>query len=170
MSQYYKKGISEMVSYVLLIVIAIGLSVIVYAYLKTLVPKPDLQCPDEIALIAQPVTCTQGQLNITFLNKGYFKVIGAYVRFDKESVKVRKDLQGNNKSAFWLTTGSEQGLNPGNYTLRSYNLTEFLKSPGYGTGQTYILEIQPAIFNEKGVLIACDRAVSIQNVICSSIP
>ena len=43
-----KRGVSIMIGYVLLVVIAIGLSIAVYAYLKNYLPREKAECPQDI--------------------------------------------------------------------------------------------------------------------------
>ena len=52
-----KRGISVIVSYVLLIVIAVGVSIGVYSYLRLQVPKDRLECNPDIALSVQKYSC-----------------------------------------------------------------------------------------------------------------
>src|SRR3989344_2267950 len=53
------KGISEMVAYTLLIIIAVGISVLVYTYLQVLVPKDKATCPDTISATILNVSCSK---------------------------------------------------------------------------------------------------------------
>ncbi len=84
-----KKGVSEMVGYVLLIVIAVTLSALVYSFLRLYVPGESPKCQESINLIVKDYSCSNGQLNITLQNKGLFTVDGAYVRFGEAGQKVK---------------------------------------------------------------------------------
>jgi len=72
-----KKAISEMVSYILLISLAVAMSGIVYAWLQFYVQKPfaEESCPD-ISLIITDYNCSNGIFNLTVQNKGRFYVDG----------------------------------------------------------------------------------------------
>jgi len=79
-----KKGVSAVVTYVLLIVVAIGLSAIVFGFLQALIQEPEFTCPEGLALVIKDVDCTStptGQLYITFQNKGRFEIDGVYARY-----------------------------------------------------------------------------------------
>jgi len=45
-----KKGLSEIIGYVLLIVFAISMSVLVYAWLRASTPKAEVACPDAVSI------------------------------------------------------------------------------------------------------------------------
>lgn len=80
-----KKGVSVMIAYALLIIIAIALSVGVYTSLKILVPDEKLECPQGVSLIIKDISCLPGdKVEVTFENKGRFDVDGAYVRIANE--------------------------------------------------------------------------------------
>src|SRR3989344_210535 len=69
-----KKAVSEIVSYVLLIVVAISLSIIVYAWIKIQLPKEIIECPEGVSVIIKDYQCNEQNniINITFQNKGFF--------------------------------------------------------------------------------------------------
>src|SRR3989338_162195 len=84
-----KKGVSEMVAYVLLIVIAVGLSILVYAYIKLYASGGTTQeCKSDINLVIQDYTCENGQLVLTLVNKGLFDIDAAYVRLGAANKKI----------------------------------------------------------------------------------
>jgi hypothetical protein len=80
-----KKAVSEVVSYVMLIVIAITLSIIVFAFLRTQVPTEQTECPDSVSIIIKDYTCANQEININFQNKGNFLVDGVFIRFSDSS-------------------------------------------------------------------------------------
>ena len=76
-----------MIAYVLLILIAIGLSAGVYSWLKYYVPKDKYECPSGASLVIKKVVCgsedsdlDSEEVEITFENKGRFDIDGAYIR------------------------------------------------------------------------------------------
>ena len=80
-----KKGVSLMIGYVLLVIIAIGLSVAVFAFLKLYVPPGSPECPEEVKLTIEDYSCTGDgsgnySLEVTFANKGLLRVYGVYIR------------------------------------------------------------------------------------------
>src|SRR5438067_2137985 len=74
-----KRGQSEIIGYVLLIIIAISLSVIVYKSLKTYVPKETESCPSDTAISIKDYACDSNakKLYLDLENKGLFNV-GAF--------------------------------------------------------------------------------------------
>ena len=83
-----KKGLSEVVSYVLLIVVAISISAGVYVWMKNYIPKDTFECPEDLALIISDYSCyeavnggvTENKLSVTLENAGLFSVSGFGLR------------------------------------------------------------------------------------------
>ena len=158
-----KRGVSVMVAYVLLIVIAIGISAGVYSFLKVYVPKDQAQCPEDVRLITQNFSCDSGQTNpltISFANKGLFSVDAVYVRIARSERKIRqlindpKDLKPTEVDKFFID------LPPGQSLTESYKATP-VEGPG-----NYTLEIQPAVY-DGDILAICENAVVTQNIVCN---
>ncbi len=178
-----KKGLSEMVSYVLLVIIAVGLSALVFAYLKVYVPKDKAECNSDISIILEKYSCVldsngNAELNLSFLNKGLFKIDGAYVRFGSVDKSVKQLVNDPNTAGmsihkFYLSKGPEEivtsienrnptGLKPGESSQRSYEVDSSL----LGQGNEYSIEIQPAVISE-GDILACSSAVVTQTINCN---
>ncbi len=160
-----KKGISEIISYVLLIVIAVGLSVLVFSFLKLYIPKFQTpECPKDISLIVSEVACnlypdaTKNALNLTLVNKGLFNVTGKYIRFGAEQREVLSLVNKVVKLRYPLAPGETIKLN---YFL----LPEHLNWKD-SLASKHTLEIEPAVENEKGELALCDNAVITQKITC----
>src|SRR3989338_3622192 len=147
--QQNKKGVSEMVGYVLLVVIAVGLSVLVFAYLRLYIPKGNLDCQEGInlAIDSAGLDCTKNELRLTLVNQGRFTVDAAYVRFAAENRKIRTWInQEDNK--FYFSNGIVPGASyQNNHTISA--------DPGI----KYIVEVQPAIF-VSGKISACQNIVT----------
>jgi len=77
-----KKGLSVIIGYVLLIVISIVMSVIVYQWLKTYVPKDVASCQDGTSMFIKKTTynCTSKILTVTVTNTGRFGIDGYFIR------------------------------------------------------------------------------------------
>lgn len=132
----------------------------VYSFLRVYVPKDRVSCNEDIVLVLQDYSCLVDSqiLNITLLNKGLFKADAVYLRFGNESQKIREQINKEN----FLLYGAEnrRGLNPGESSSSSYNLTEITS-----VGQ-YILEIQPAVIMDKQ-LVVCENAIITLPIQCS---
>src|SRR3989344_9344689 len=148
--QRNKKAISEIVSYVLLVVIAVGVSTLVFTFLKSYIPKGEKpECPEGISISIKNYTCQSSQLNLSFYNTGRFTIDAVYVRVAKEGRTVK----------FWInpeSTGDKFYINitPQTSISKEYS-TEQITTSG-----NYELELQPAVKNEKGYLAACDKAIA----------
>ena len=158
---HHKKGISEVLSYVLLVVIAVTVSTLVFTYLKLYIPKGEVpECPTDISVIVQDYSCINGDIKIDLVNKGLFNVDSIYIRIGKEGRQTRQLVDNH-----YITNGL---MPQANITL-TYNVIDIVN-----TG-TYILEVEPAIFTGKRKsgypgnkeLALCEKAVIDQNIECS---
>ena len=158
-----KKGISEIVSYTLLIVIAIGLSIIVFLFLRVYVFKGQApECPPDVSIFINSATCFsasgQYQLNVDLINKGFFTIDAVYVRFREPNRKIQ-NLIG---SPYDYHSFSE-GLAPGEKT----NPPLAFSLSSAQSGKEHTLEVQPVVKNDKGEDALCENAVVTKTVICS---
>ncbi|MFH1501308.1 MAG: hypothetical protein ABIE22_05190 [archaeon] len=86
-----KKGVSLIVAYVLLIVIALSLSAVVYAWLRGYLPSYGGECPDEAAVVVIDYDCSSPgfpNINITLRNQGRFSVGGFLVKGGNSSTSL----------------------------------------------------------------------------------
>lgn len=74
-----KKGLSIVIGYVLLMTVSIVMSVVVYQWLKTYVPKDALNCPDGTSFFIKEIECTGGTLTIQLKNNGRFGIDGYFI-------------------------------------------------------------------------------------------
>jgi hypothetical protein len=161
---FSKKAISEMVSYTLLVIIAVGLAVFVYNYLSVFTPKEHATCSEDVRIILQSYSCrsgSPGQLNITLLNKGIFSIDASYIRFGPQNRKVKEQI---NKDDIYFTrfVGDDSpGLAPGESITKNYSLSQ-IPSPG-----RYGVEIEPAVFSDNDELALCPQAVIVQELDCT---
>jgi len=162
-----KRGASMIVSYALLIVIAIGLSAIVYPFLKARLPIDNVECPSDLSLSIEEVSCdlaTQS-INLTMLNRGLFNITGAYVRFAEASKSIRPQVNEGKEAYLKGYINDFSPLAPGQYTaLLKYqvgNLSVYLPD------SDFVVEVQPAIF-KKGVMVPCANKIITQTIKCTS--
>ncbi len=102
-----KKGLSEVVGYVLLIAIAIALSVLVYSFIKSYLPKQTNSCPEGVSIIITDYKCDNinKQINITIQNKGLFDIDGFLLKASNDSNLPAKSLDYINS-----TGGTSSGI------------------------------------------------------------
>ncbi|MDP1695902.1 MAG: hypothetical protein Q8L29_03245 [archaeon] len=162
-----KKGVSEIVSYTLLVIIAVGLSVLVYNFLLGYVPKDKVgQCPEGTSLIVQSIVCEQisGTATITELklsNKGLWNIPFAYIRVGVVGAKVRSSLEPS-------PYPFEPVLAPGK-TTEPFSLDVSPDIINYLSGTEYEIEVQPVIFSEETQKrIACTNSIITQPFSCPS--
>ena len=83
-----RKGVSEMISYVLLIVIAVAISILVYAFVSSYVLKVPESCPDDTSLAIQSYNCyssgSMKVMNVTIVNQGFHNVDGFMMYISNE--------------------------------------------------------------------------------------
>ena len=70
----YKKGVSLMIGYVLLITLAIVMGIVAYNWMKTYLPREPTQCPDGASIFIKEAAFDEGtsQLTLTIKNNGRF--------------------------------------------------------------------------------------------------
>lgn len=168
MSSYTdKKGVSEIVAYVVLIAIALSISVLVFSYLKVYVPKDKPQCSEDVSIRISDFNCSVSAgnttLTLTLENRGLFNIDAAYIRFGQKDKTALPLIIGPDSTEFFIQNPidpSKQGLPPSNY----YTLIKKLNSTLYPLGQ-YKVEAQAATYVNKK-LVLCESAISTQEILC----
>jgi hypothetical protein len=100
-SKTKKKGVSVIVAYVLLIMVALGLSSVVYVWLRgqvDIIPDDSFSCPDEVSILITDYDYADGKLNLTVRNKGFFNVSGFYIRASNISESKLGIIEINNSN------------------------------------------------------------------------
>jgi hypothetical protein len=157
-----KRGVALMVAYALLVVIAVGVSVVVYPYLKETLPLDNAECPNDLNLIVDSAICDidTEELTVTLVNRGLFSVPAAYIRLGEPGRKVRFQV---NPDAEQFPTGPI--VPNGELPIGGIDIANELATLDYSNG--LILEIQPAIF-EDNKLVPCENGVITQTIGCGS--
>lgn len=160
------RGMSEIVSYVLLIMIAVAISTLVYSYLQVYVPKDKPTCKEDASLAITSATCERstGMINLTLMNKGLFTLDAAYVRVTPQGSEIaliiNEPTASNRGKDFYLSQGTSfTGLEPSKQLSRLYNASLVITSAG-----SYRVEVQPAM--GKGTQIALCPTIASQIVTC----
>lgn len=128
-----KKGLSEVVGYVLLIAVAISMSVIVYYFINSYVPKQATSdCPSSTSMIISNYKCDPNnkEINLSLQNKGLFDIDGIIIRIsnlsDGDGIPA-KELSYNNGSATIKTSTiyfdnlADLTLHPSDIFVKIYN-------------------------------------------------
>jgi flagellin-like protein len=170
-NSYNKRGVSELISYVLLITFVIVLSGVVYTFMKSYVPKEALDCPDEVSVLVNGYNCSSQELNLTLKNNGKFN-IGGYLIYATNSPQAELatiDLSKN------ITSGGTP-LNPtgiklngeGNSFLPNYEEIHLFNISSIKPG-IYSIEIVPMRWQEedrKKRLVTCINAKMRKSLDC----
>jgi len=78
MIKHNKKSVSEIIATVLLIGMSLMMAGAVYAWMKTIAKQPMAEevCPEDISLIINNISCSDGIISLIVKNKGFFNVSG----------------------------------------------------------------------------------------------
>lgn len=160
-----KKAVSELISYSLLIVIAIAASVLVYSYLKVYVPKDNPTCPDGISILVTDYACNLSigggaNLTIDFMNKGTFNIDAAYIRIGTPGSTTNMLINGaQQQDLYFIPT-----LSPNQQVFsKSFQVdSSIISSAG-----NYNLEVEPAVTDPTtNNLNLCSSSVISQTIQC----
>ncbi|MDA3836543.1 MAG: hypothetical protein PF542_02885 [Nanoarchaeota archaeon] len=171
-----KKAVSAIVGYVLLITFGIVLSVIVYNYLKSYVPKDLIDCPEGVSIFVKDYNCANGQLNVTLKNNGRFDLAGYSIH-----------TANNTEQKIATTNLAKNFINSSNMDARSiqdsYILFSLSNTNAMGSGNESehyfnysvtevpkILEITPLrfeIYEEKVRFATCGNAKTREIINCA---
>jgi hypothetical protein len=167
MKREKKKGLSLMVSYVLLIVIAISLSVGVYSWIRFIIKgqNPIDKCPDGVSLVIQDYTLLAGNtISLTVKNKGLFSINGYYIKGTANKSQVSSfNLKDPNalEGALEGTHSFLPALAPNKEDTHVFSYE--------GLDQLEKIEIEPFRIQEKSLFqkktyVLCDQAVVSQEI------
>lgn len=167
LSQLNKKGVSEMIGYVILIAIAVSISIAVFFYLKLYLPDERPECDVDIRLTMDSVSCVWSSptnpsfvnINLNITNRGLFKVEGAYIKIGDYDRAFREDLNAD-LTLISGCNGNTGFLNPGE---------KFCKTYTYSPVPTGVQEIsvQPVVWIENKPIL-CPEAVVSKTIACVS--
>jgi len=152
-----KKGVSAMVSYVLLVVFLIIISGLVYQWLRTYIPKDSLECPDGSSLFIKEANfdSQDARLEITIKNNGRFNLAGYFIYMTNDpnqelpTIELSNYLDSDDLNPGFIFGNSilfEEGGS--NLFLPGDEDTYFFDIPGQELGEPYSIEIIPTRFQE----------------------
>ena len=166
-----KKGVSTIIGYVLLITFGIIMSIIVYSYLKSYVPKEALQCPDGVSVFLKEYNCNSTVVNVTLKNNGRFNFAGYYIHATTSPTQelATLDLAANfsNESGQYLF-GNSIIFSLGDVNVMKPNIEQ---TTHFALDQNiYSLEIIPVRFQEvenQNRFISCGNAKIKETLTCT---
>jgi len=157
-----------MIAYVLLIVIAITLSVLTFAYLKLYLPEDRPKCYNDVALSIDSYVCDDFngndnfQLDVTVTNRGLFSIQGAFVRLG-EAGRIYKKVMNSNPQSTFKISDLDTDLEPGESMELTHN--NRLNNEYVGTDGNYVLEIEPLLFIDSKPAL-CETATVRKDITC----
>ena len=144
-----KKAVSLMVSYVLLIVIALALASVIYSWAKVKSNfLPQEECPEDVSIIIKDYSCnnTIKVISLYIENKGLFNINGFFIRAsDNESIIASIPLNTTDIERSLIISGRydffDNLLKPNEVRVANFSFknSDPLKK----------IEIQPYILQEK---------------------
>ena len=163
-----KRGLSLMIGYVLLIVIAVVMSMIVYQYIKTYIPKEGLDCPEGVSVFIKEAKydCVNNNLDVTIKNNGRFNIAGYFIHATTSADQELATLDLSGKLAKTNPGGEKYG-NSIVYAVRKNFLTPASpneKTTKFDLGSLdtiYKIEIIPVRFQDeegKTRFVSCSNA------------
>lgn len=155
-----KKGVSEIVSYVLLISISFAIAGMVFAWLRFYVtPGEEIQCDEGVSVSIREYkyNCSAKQINLTLKNDGRFNVSGFLVRVNNRTGEGRLAIYPLDQ------TGKQIGVG-GNETLTYDQINN--QTGKEIEGNITFIEVQPFIYI-KGSKVFC-QDFSKQKIVCSN--
>ncbi|MDO8468097.1 MAG: LamG domain-containing protein [Nanoarchaeota archaeon] len=169
-----KRGVSEVIAYVLLIGISITIAVVAYGYLEGFVPKNTIDCPDGISLAIKNINNSEGQsFNVTLQNNGRFNVDGYFIKIANNSASFLADIDLS-KYLIQDGSGSQGGgivnFPGGNLGIEKEIQQKFNSTNATAPKQVCLVEITPIAYlkNSEGrnTIAVCTNAKIKQEVLC----
>lgn len=163
-----KKGVSELIGYILLISFVLITSVLVYTWMKTYVPRPIPQCPEGVSIFIKEIECNNSLMKITLRNNGRFDIAGYFIRATNSTNQtiatidlsnyVAGEIKADNSILF--AYGNENSFSPGDdEKINSFNLGQNILS----------VEITPVRFQveeNKNRFVSCGNAKVEEKITC----
>lgn len=159
-----KKAVSEMVAYVILISIALGIAIGVYAWLKLIAPgiNEPTDCKEGTSVILESASYS-GVTNLVFniKNNGRFDVNGVIVSVGDDPAKVPVTYLMSSTGPPGYYDFSIIPLEPGQISEAKFDLGASSYLPNY----IETVQIQPFIKTPKGKKIVCKNTLFTDNTI-----
>lgn len=170
-----KRGISVMIGYVLLVTFAIIISVVIYNWMQSYVPRDEVKCEDGVSLIIDDYNCNGEIMNITVTNNGRFSLSGftifaknssnaeiATIDLSKEVVRAEDSPYSNASGKIYFSNGSNtlhpNERFPGTFV---FNISSYNSIP-----EVVITPIRKVEWNNKKMTSVCGNARIEETVNC----
>jgi len=154
-----KKGVSVVVSYVLLIVITLSLSIGGYIWLKRMIIAPESECPEGVSILIENYECLGDRgITLNLENTGRFNIDGVLIKASTSATGVISCVLGAGKGepVFFVDNSQPSPLKPG-------EKKEIKESYDRCKPSISAIEMTP-IKLYKGNTLLCDKSVVSQDV------
>lgn len=158
-----KRGVSEIVGYVLLISITFSIAGLVFGWLRFYAtPVDEITCEEGVSLTLRSYNynCDTDKLNLTLQNRG---------RFDFQGYIIRVNNMSGSKIGIYTLNKTGKPMTTAETYEDVYSSIKIDDGTGSGStigGNLYFLEIQPYQII-KGDTIYCKDVVVKQDLVCS---
>ncbi len=167
-----KRAVSEIIGYILLITFAIVIAGVVYAWLKTYVPKEGIACPDEVSVyISEYDPSDSGKLSLTLKNNGQFSVGGIFIYYSTDAsqeIAVNDLSERIEGGGVPLNSGvkfggiDENSFEPGKDKTIIFDIADLRDEKNSDVKKIYAVEIIPIRWQSEGtkksVPVSCANA------------
>ncbi|HTZ41860.1 MAG TPA: archaellin/type IV pilin N-terminal domain-containing protein [Candidatus Omnitrophota bacterium] len=167
-----KRGVSEIIGYVLLIAIVVVISIFVYQWLKSYVPQSALTCPDgtAVSISNYKYNCAANANNLSFTlsNDGTFSIAGYFIHASNNSNQTIATIDLSNyytgpgdNGGGSILLGAGNNLEPGQDEGIGRNTFNLSMTPAIKTGTLTELEVIPiryVEYNGKQRVANCGNA------------
>src|SRR3989344_2961147 len=168
----HKKAVSVIIGYVMLVSFVIVLGIIVYSWMKTYVPKDELNCPDGTSIFIKSYECSSNTLTLHLSNNGKSKIGASFIYVtnlpQKELATIALSRNTTDELSIIRPTGIKfSGLESGNLLKPNDEETEIYDLTGLDA--IYSVEILPIRWQEeknKLRLVSCKDVKIKESIQC----
>lgn len=155
-----KKAISEIVSYVLLISLAIAMAAAAYAFIRPYAekPLPQEECPESISIVLENYSCDQTTINFTLKNRGLFNVTGLKLKVINDTKLFEYDFLWLLPTTDWCNNIAGDCLPCGSVEEKCLGVGESIDITAQPYSRIYTMVIYPVKLKDN-VPFVCTSAV-----------
>jgi hypothetical protein len=126
-----KRGLSEIIGYVLLVSFAIVMATVVYSWMKSYVPQDTIECEEGVSIFVERSNCVLeegiNKLNLKIKNNGRFNIDGIFVygansTEDVATIDLSPSLVGGDLMGSAIRFSGGKALNPGDSAEFNFEL------------------------------------------------
>jgi FlaG/FlaF family flagellin (archaellin) len=163
-----KRALSEVISYVLLILVAFAMATLVYVWMNGFVGDPTPTCESGVSFNLKKVECSGGQIKLTISNQGTFYINGFMVKVSEDGKDIMPAfILESSDAAFASTTNGKNILgaplktgDEATYTF-DYNIVGFTGPPEKVSVQAIITQTNEKTGKIEPIL--CEETVITQD-------